>query len=64
MKVLEFCFYGGGFFRKGVINVILVCCVCHRVIKKTAKDKGVVSHGYCKKCLKKVRKEFGMDKKK
>ncbi|MBA7487183.1 hypothetical protein ES707_22745 [subsurface metagenome] len=64
MKVLEFCFFGGGFFSKGVINMIVVCCVCNKVFKKTKRDKGVVSHGYCKECLKKVRKEMGLDKKK
>jgi len=44
--------------------MIVICCVCHRVMKKTDKDKGVISHTYCKRCLKKLRKESGLDKKK
>jgi len=64
MKVLEFCFFGGGFFSKGVINMIVVCCVCKKVLKKTSKDKGIISHTYCKDCLKKFREDNGLDKKK
>lgn len=44
--------------------MIVICCVCHRVLKETDKDKGVISHSYCKKCLKKFREENGLDKKK
>lgn len=40
--------------------MILICCVCHRVLKETKKDKDVVSHGYCTACMKKFRKANGL----
>lgn len=42
----------------------VVCCVCKKVLKNTLNDPGVISHTYCKKCLKKFRKRNGLDKKK
>jgi hypothetical protein len=40
--------------------MIVICCVCKVTIKVTDKDKGVISHGYCAKCLAEFRKENGL----
>lgn len=38
--------------------MIIICCVCKKVIKRDEKsDKGVISHGYCKSCLRKFRED-------
>jgi len=47
---------------KGVILLIVICCECHRVLKEVKKDPGVISHGYCKECLKKFREANGLKK--
>lgn len=37
-----------------------ICCECKKVLSVTIKDLGVVSHGYCKKCLKEFREANGL----
>lgn len=38
--------------------MIVICCVCKKVIREDKSvDKGVISHTYCKPCLKKFRED-------
>lgn len=44
--------------------MIVICCVCKKVIREDESvDKGVISHTYCKPCLKRFREENNMVKK-
>ena len=42
--------------------MIVICCVCHKILSEVKKDPGVVSHGYCKECMKKFREANGLKK--
>lgn len=38
----------------------VVCCVCGKILRWTIKDIGIVSHTYCKECMKKFREDNGL----
>ncbi|MBA7537347.1 hypothetical protein ES705_29614 [subsurface metagenome] len=42
----------------------VICGWCNKVLNETDNDKDVVSHGICKECANRLRKESGLDKKK
>ena len=42
--------------------MIVICCVCHKILREVKKDPGVISHGYCKKCMKEYREANGLKK--
>lgn len=31
--------------------MIVVCCICHRILKKKKEEPGMISHTICDRCL-------------